>query len=327
VDEALRRPVVVWTFPPGLERAGPVIAAAHATCHLNDPRLARVFDTDDQGEFPYVVTEWPTGWHLGQLLTAGPGDPVRAAGVVAEAADALAVAHAAGLSHLCLRPCSLWWDPAGSVKVSGVGIAAAAAGVGSADPALDDARGLGKVLYAALTGYWPGVEQTPLPAAPSRGGEVSKPSQARPGVPREFDAVARRALPQASRDAGPSIRDPAQLAGELAQAAGVYSLRCGLTRLRLPGGAAQPAESQAARQPLVAAPAVATEPLKTEGATVPMIHAITPRRRHPGRRLRRAFSAMLMLAFVVSLGTGGWYVAHHGFGPASAPHGWQTCRC
>jgi eukaryotic-like serine/threonine-protein kinase len=359
VDEVLRRRVVVWIFPPGLERAGTVVAAAHAACHLDDPRLARVYDTNAQGEFPYVVTEWPTGWHLGELLKVGPGDPVRAAAVVAEAADALAVAHAAGLSHLCLRPCSLWWDPAGRVKVSGVGIAAAAAGIDRGDPALADARGLGNVLYAALTGYWPGVEQTPLPAAPSGGDGVYKPSRIRPCVPREFDAVACRALPQASRDAGPPILDPAQLAGELAQAAGVYSLRCGLPRLCLPGGAGKPSGSSVARQPLVVAPAAMTAPLMPESATVPMIPAVTtgavrsspvatgqgarlaarpvkpagkarsaPRGRRRRHRLREAISAMLMLAFAVSLAIGGWYLARHGFGgSASAPHGLQTCRC
>jgi hypothetical protein len=164
------------------------------------------------------------GWHLGELLAAGPGDPVRAAAVVAEAADALAMAHAAGLSHLCLRPCSLWWDSGGCVKVSGVGIAAAAAGMGSADPPLADTRGLGKVLYAALTGYWPGAEQTPLPAAPSRGGDVYKPSQVRPACPASLTRLP-AALPLASRDVVPPILDPAQLAGELAHAVGVYSLR------------------------------------------------------------------------------------------------------
>jgi len=318
----LRRPVVVWIFPPGLERAGTVAAAAQAASGLDDPRLARVFDADAQGEFPYVVTEWPTGWHLGKLLTAGPGDPVRAAAVLAEAADALAMAHAAGLSHLCLRPCSLWWDPGGCVKVSGVGIAAAAAGMGSAEPALADTRGLGKVLYAALTGYWPGAERTRLPAAPSRGGDVYKPSQVRPGVPREFDAVACRALPLASRDVVPPILDPAQLAGELAQAVGVYSLRCTLTTVPM----IHPVTRGAARSSPVAAgqgARLAVKPVKPAGNA-----RSAPRGRRRGRQLRRAFSGMLMLAFALSLATGGWYFAHHGFGgPTSTPHGWQTCRC
>lgn len=100
------------------------------------------------------------GRHLGELLRTGPAEPVSAAAVVAEAAGALTVAHAAGLAHLCLRPSSVWWGAAGDVKVTGLAIAAAAAGIESADPMLADTRGLGRVLYAALTGYTPRLPAT-----------------------------------------------------------------------------------------------------------------------------------------------------------------------
>jgi hypothetical protein len=121
-DEALNRPVMVWTFAPGFRRADAVIAAARAASHLADPRLALILDADDQDDFPYVVAEWPPGTPLGELLAGGgPNEPASAAAMVAEAAGALAVAHASGLAHLCLRPSSLWlrptassmWSPAG----------------------------------------------------------------------------------------------------------------------------------------------------------------------------------------------------------------------
>jgi hypothetical protein len=221
VDEALALPVMVWVFPPGFRRAGAVVAAARAACRLGDPRLARVFDAVVEGEFPYVVTEWPAGRHLGDLLAAGPAEPASAAAIVAEAAGALAAAHAAGLAHLCLRPGFVWWNPPDEVKITGLGIAAALAGIEAADPALADTWGLGRLLYAALTGCWPGAERTPLPAAPRCGDQLCSPRQVRAGIPAGLDAVACRALPaQTGRDAGPPIRDPAQLAGELAQITG-----------------------------------------------------------------------------------------------------------
>ena len=117
VDQVLNRSVMVWTLRPGFLRAGAVVAAARAAGQLADPRLALVLDADDQGDFPYVVAEWPPGQPLGELLAGGGLDePASAAAMIAEAAGALAVAHASGLAHLCLRPSSLWRRPTGEVR-------------------------------------------------------------------------------------------------------------------------------------------------------------------------------------------------------------------
>jgi hypothetical protein len=345
-DEALGRPVMVWVFPPGFGRADAVTAAARAVCRLDDPRLVQVFDADDRGDFPYVVTEWPTGRHLGELLRTGPAEPVSAAAVVAEAADALTVAHAAGLAHLCLRPSSVWWGAAGEVKVTGLAIAAAAAGIESADPMLADTPGLGMVLYAALTGYWPGAEQTTLPAAPRRGDRVPSPCQVRPGIPGKLDAVACRALSDAAADMGPPIADPAQLARELVHATAGFSPRCGPAAPHLPAG--QRTARLDRTQPLLAAPTATNAPVKRESANVRPVTPGTlpgaaesspgtprrdphprdpfpetssspwrptppaPRARRRARRAKTVLAVTLMLAVVVLLGAGGWYLAHHG---------------
>ena len=89
----------------------------------------------------------------------------------AEAAQAISAAHAAGLAHLRLVPGSLRWTSGGGVKITGLGMDAAIAGVGAddgspEDPALIDTRQLARLMYAAVTGYWPGPEATPLPPAP-----------------------------------------------------------------------------------------------------------------------------------------------------------------
>jgi hypothetical protein len=215
-DDALARRVTVRIFTPGFRRAGEVVAAARAAGRVSDHRLMHIFDADDRLEQPYIVTEWPSGTRLDEILEAGPLGPVRAAGIIGEAADALAAAHAAGLAHLCLGPGSLWWTRWGDVKISGLGVAAALAGVRAADPALADTRGLAKLLYAALTGYWPGPEQTTLPAAPRSGAQACRPRQLRAGIPREIDEVTCRALfGEAGRD-GPPIVSPAQFATALA---------------------------------------------------------------------------------------------------------------
>ncbi len=246
-DEALARPVIICTFAPGFGRARAGVAAARAACRVSDHRLLRIFDADDHPGHPYIVTEWPSGTRLDRLLAAGPLGPQRAAQIIAEAAAALAVAPAAGLAHLCLTPDVLWWNRWGEVKISGLGTAAALAGVRAADPALADTRGLARLLYAALTGLWPGTEQTTLPAAPRPGGRAPSPRAVRPGVPADLDALTCRALFGPAGGDGHSIAAPAELAQALAEIAYpgrpllVPSLSPDLARtqpLSLPPGAA-----------------------------------------------------------------------------------------
>ncbi len=252
-DEVLARPVAVRTFTPG-SRARQAAAAARAASRVGDARLARVFDADDRAEFPYIVTEWPVGERLGELLAAGPLDPWRAARMIADAAEAVTAAHAAGLAHLCLGPDSLWCDPQGNVQITGLGIAAALTGARAADPALADTRGLARLLYAALTGYWPGPGQTALPPAPRDGQEVRCPGQVRPGIPASICAVTCQALSGQASATAPPISGPAQLAMELAAIA-------------RPGQPAGPSRSPAA---------ISTQPLVATAPTQPLVGSAPP---------------------------------------------------
>src|SRR5215475_1636411 len=95
IDETLARAVTVFTFAPGFPRIREVVTAARAASRLNDSRLAQVFDVEDDWDRAYIVMEWAVGDTLDDLLTAGPLDPQRGAGIVAEAAAVVATAHAA----------------------------------------------------------------------------------------------------------------------------------------------------------------------------------------------------------------------------------------
>ncbi len=212
----LARTVTVRVFTLESHHVARVMAAARAVCRVSDPRLARIFDADDGAERPFIVTGWPSGRCLADVLTAGPLDPWQAARVIAEAADGLAVAHEAGLAHLCLTPACLWCGTGGEVTITGLGIVAALTGAHAADLAQADTRGLARLLYAALTGYWPGDGRAALPPAPRPGGRVARPGQVRPGLPAAIDSVTCRALSGQAREGGPPILSPAQLAMELA---------------------------------------------------------------------------------------------------------------
>lgn len=218
-DETLARPVSVLTFAAGFPRIPEVVTAARAASRLTDPRLAQVFDVEDGSEGAYIVMEWVSGDTLADLLSAGPLDPARACAVMAEAAAALAGAHAAGQAHLLLTPSALRWTRSSGVKITGLGIDAALAGAGLAnasDPALTDTRDLASLLYAALTGYWPGDSQTTLPPAPRTDGEACTPRQVSAEVPANIDAVVTRALQQRPVNQAPAILTPAAFAEALA---------------------------------------------------------------------------------------------------------------
>jgi eukaryotic-like serine/threonine-protein kinase len=265
IDEILARPVAIRTFEPDFADVGEVVTAARAASRLTDPRLTQVFDADDSGERAYVVSEWVVGDTLEDLLQHGPMEPERAAALVAEAAEAIAAAHQAGLGHLRLTPGNLVWTTGGTVKVTGLAVEAALARVnarrgghappgpdgasagrsagpaaGAAagaepDPPTEDTRGLGRLLYAAVTAHWPGggpaaagprhghghgggspAPAVQLPAAPRTGEMVCAPRQVLAGVPYLLDSVVCRALGIQNR-AGPPFATPAEFAAALDQ--------------------------------------------------------------------------------------------------------------
>jgi serine/threonine protein kinase len=214
IDEILARAVTVLTFAPGFPRISEAITAARAASRLTDSRLAQVFDVEDDWDRAYVVMEWAAGDTLDDLLASGPLEPARGARIVAEAAAALSAAHAAGLAHLCLTPASLRMTQGGGVKVIGLGIDAALSGATAEDPALTDTTGLGRLLYAALTGHWPGPDYPALPPAPMADGNPRRPRQVRAGVPAALDDITCQAL-QLNGRTGPGLRRPGDLGSAL----------------------------------------------------------------------------------------------------------------
>ena len=187
---------------------------------LSDPRIARIFDADCAIEHPYVISEWPGGEYLDDLLLTGLPDPWTAAAMIMVAAGAVATAHEAGRPHLCLTPHSVLWGTTG-LKITGLGIEAGLSGMVAADPAAADTRALAGLLYALLTGYWPGAGGSALPPAPRLRGRVYSASRARAGVPGVLDAITSRAL---LPGAPTRITTPAELTWELRRSRRVLPL-------------------------------------------------------------------------------------------------------
>jgi len=251
------------------------------------------------------VMEWVAGDSLEDLLADGPLDPGQGAEIVAQGAEALAVAHAAGVAHLCLNPDSLRWTSGGGVKIVGLGVDAALSGVTADDPALADTIGLGRLLYAALTAHWPGGEWPSLPPAPEVDGHPASPRQVRAGVPTGIDDVACRVLFQRTADGNPSVTTPAMLATALNRV--------------IPAPAAPPPALSDGGYAAGTGPAMFAPGSPYTDYGPPPRRAGRGRDTMPGRGSGsgRVLAAIAGIAVLGALGAGVWALSHHS--PHAAP--------
>ncbi|MFD0538928.1 hypothetical protein ACFQY7_39570 [Actinomadura luteofluorescens] len=111
------------------------------------------------------------------------------------------------------HPRDLVWTTGGTVKILGVATDAVLCDRESDDAAAEDVRGLGRMLYAALTAHWPGDEEgSALPAAPASDGVPHAPRQVQAGISHAIDAIVCRCLGIGS---GEPLASPADLAKAL----------------------------------------------------------------------------------------------------------------
>ena len=357
IDETLARSVTVLTFAAGFPRIADAITAARAASRLGDPRFSQVFDVEDADELAYVVMEWVVGESLLDMLADGPLDASHAVSLLSEAARAIAAAHASGLAHLRLNPMCLHWTRTSGVKISGLGIDAVLAGAtptalqdGTDDAedgpsaALTDTRDLARLLYAALTGYWPGAQEpagpqglqgppgpeepteTPepadtrgaagLPPAPEVDGVPRTPRQVSAAVPANIDALTCQALFQRPTRHGPALNTPAMLAEALSQiarpdplpapAAATTSFRAPADRGYRPNGPTNPYPA-------------ADPPTRQRAGTPHRPRGATPHRGPGGDRssARAVLVSALVVVVLAAAGVIGWALSHQG-GPSTA---------
>jgi eukaryotic-like serine/threonine-protein kinase len=259
--------------------------ARHAAS-LHHPNVAAVYDFGEAQPAgsdvarPYLVMELVDGQPLSALLQPGRVlDPDASRDLLAQAADALAAAHAAGIVHRDVKPANLLVTPDRTVKITDFGIARAAEGMsltetgqvmgtpqylspeqarGEAATPASDVYSLGVVAFECLAGHRPFVAETPVATALAH---LRDPVPDLPDdVPADLAAVVHRAMAKSPED---RFADAAELAAAL----------------RNPGAVAAPDRTQVLTG-VAPVPVPATAPATTpSAAATPGPSGAGPRRR------------------------------------------------
>ena len=237
---------------------------ARLVARLEHPRIVPLFDywQDDMGAF--LVMRWLRGGSLrDRVRLRGPLEPAQVAHILDQVAEALTVAHNAGVVHRDLKPDNILLDELGNAYLTDFGIAknleqvtshSTDAMVGTPDylspeqiqrlPVTphSDLYSLGIVLYELLTGDRPFADaglmvlmkhlRDPLPSLHS----------VNPALPPALDAVIQRAT---AKDPAQRYPDAAALARAFREAVGVMT----------PVAAIAPAPADAPPPPSVMTPA------------------------------------------------------------------------
>jgi tetratricopeptide (TPR) repeat protein/tRNA A-37 threonylcarbamoyl transferase component Bud32 len=183
-DETLKRIVALKVLRPELadqQARARFVREAQATARIDHNHVVRIYSVVNPPEgLPYLVMEYAAGPSLAQLIrTEQRLEPERAVHLIAQAAEGLAAAHAAGLIHRDIKPGNILLDPVtGRAKITDFGLARIAAmphewtkdlqlagtpmymspeqaqGLDTVD-ARTDIYSLGVTLYEALTGEVP----------------------------------------------------------------------------------------------------------------------------------------------------------------------------
>jgi predicted Ser/Thr protein kinase len=314
---ALDRTVALKVIAPGLIEDDAMrnrfVRESKVAASIDHPNVIPIYYAGEEGGVAYIAMRYVPGDDLRSLVRREKRlEPRRAARLIAQVAQALDAAHAAGLVHRDVKPANVLLGPDEHVYLTDFGLTKHALSIGGATKpghwvgTLDyvapeqirgervDARAdiyaLGCVLYYALTGHIPFEregDEAKLWAHLSE--DPPKPSERVPRLPSELDDVVARAMAKSPDDRFPSAGDLGRAA--IAAAAGERPRE----HERLVAvGAAAPVES-----PTVTAGRLAPTRVQDDDA-----EAETRVQTDPGRRRRAALVGVIAIALAAGVAVG-----------------------
>src|ERR671936_2098943 len=284
---------------------------------LSHPNIVSIYDRGEAEGTYYIAMEYLEGRTLKELLvTHGPTPIPIAIDYARQILAALSFAHRNGIVHRDIKPHNIVVRKDGRLKVTDFGIARSGASqmteagsiVGTAqylspeqargapvDPR-SDLYSLGVVLYEMLTGKVPFTGDTPVEIAMKHLSSVPKPpSEWRPEVPHDLDAVVMRAL---AKDPEQRYGSAEEMDADLARVARGVSVsretEDAMTQV-LAGAGISSAQTMVQRPRAVAPPAP------------PVYRAPSPYYDEPppGRSI---WPWLLALGLIIAGGIGGWFL-------------------
>jgi CheY-like chemotaxis protein len=230
-DIELDEEVAIKTVHPGLLEADPALSErfkteARLARSVAHPNVVRTYDFGQAGNVHYLTMEFVEGVTLRDMIdTQGKLSVASTLAAGMQLADALAIAHAAGIIHRDIKPENLLLDEHGVLKVMDFGVARPAGGkrlteagfvvgtmsymapehlFGQEIDARADLYAAGVVLYESLTGVLPIDAPNPYALAAKLSEELPLPPERRnPAVPPALSALVLRLLAK-QRDARPA---------------------------------------------------------------------------------------------------------------------------
>lgn len=356
-DEVLARQVCVRIGGGSIAtpaRQAAFVGAAAAAGQASGPGMASVYDAatepaprrpaEEKDEDPtgapgqarssvsYVIAEWVEGLPLDVSVREQTMNTAQASWLVSELCTTVAQAHELGTQAGRLHPGQVVLTAGGNPKLTDLAVAAvvhAQPDAPTREAAVRaDTCGLARVLYAALTGYWPepGWDEpwTGLAPAPRRDGRLCLPREVTAGLPRDIDGIVARTLEPGLRPDEPVISTPRELRDALA---GLHSTAGTHSSAGLHGAAGPHAAGLYSAGLHGAGPASAglhSAGLHSAGLASAGLHgtglhaAARTRPADPSeeallsiparRRRRKIFYAVAAIAWLVLVGIGGWLI-------------------
>jgi serine/threonine protein kinase len=130
-DPRLDRTVALKILPGNLaadpDRMQRFAREARAASALNHPNVATIYDVGESDGIHFIVMEHVEGETIATRISR-PLTPAEVVDIAVQAADALDVAHAKGITHRDIKPANLMLTRRGQVKVLDFGVAKMTAG-------------------------------------------------------------------------------------------------------------------------------------------------------------------------------------------------------